>query len=379
MYCLKNKYCQLLVVMMMTCSSVMAQMIPISDSNMFDDFCDELPLATNVTCDSIDTVAAVANYSTSPLRFSVSNSGLRNISSLAYFSGIDTLYIPHNKITDADMLPLSTWPNMYRFTITGNELTVAPDISMTPNIQFIYAISNEIDTFSSGWYVPHNTIQVIDLRYNDLENIPAFETYPEIRRLNLRYNKLTFEDLIPIKGNPRWGTSIWELFPQQEFFLHNDVTKKIGEDISITINDGSPTNTYYFYKDSVLLDSNVTGIYNINDLEKDDEGVYYAEIRNSEFTQTDAVMTSEPFTLLISDPVDVKDVHVFSPNGDGVADFFLIEGTGSFEIVNKGGQSLQMGSLPYSWYGDDKSGANVEPGLYFVKTDTGYLKVLVTY
>lgn len=379
MYLLKNKYCQALLVILLTLTSVKAQMVPVSDPGLSQKLCTKFPLAMNVSCDSIDTVAAAANYSTAPIKLWLTDENLDNIYSLKYFPGLDTIRIPMNNLSDEGLLPLSVWPNLVWLTLTSNELENAPDISVSSSIIFIYLINNKINSFPVGWNSAHPTIQVIDLNNNNLDHLPPLEIYPEIRRLNVQNNQLTFADLVPIKSNPRWGTSIWEFFPQDSFKLHEDVVKKIGEDISLQIPDDSPTNTYYLYKDGQLLDSNYTGIFDINDLEKSHEGIYYAEVRNSEFTQSNAVLTSYKFNLLISDPVDHNDVHVFSPNGDGVADFFLIEGTGSFEILNKGGQPLQMGKLPYSWYGDDKSGANVEPGLYFVKTEKGYLKVLVTY
>ncbi len=382
MYWLRNKYRFLLslaCVLWLTTTSTKAQWVPISDPGLSGDMCSELSLAMNASCDSIDTLAAATNYGTPKHNFSAGHDNIYDATSLKYFAGLDTIRLSNNNLTDAGLPPFGSWPDILWFNANTNSLATVPRITDAPILRFLYLKYNDITSFDTSWNTPHSDIQVIDLQENELYDLPPLELYPEIRRLNVVNNHMSFSDLVPIKTNPRWLTSTWQFFPQKPFEIGGDVVKNIGESWTITVPDDSPTNTYYFYKDSVLLDSNMTGIYNLDNLQKTDEGMYYVEVTNTEFPESEAVLSSKVIKLLIADPVDEKDVQVFSPNGDGIADFILLEGEGSFEILNKGGQKVKSGSLPYSWYGDDLSGQNVEPGLYFVKNEGGYIKILVTY
>ena len=86
-------------------------------------------------------------------------------------------------------------------------------------------------------------------------------------------------------------------------------------------------------------------------------------------------------SLLISiNPVcDVELPNVFTPNGDGVNDFFkLIESEGIVElecvIVNRWGNVVQEFDAPnFQWNGEDKKGNGLNDGTYFyiVKAKTG--------
>jgi len=57
---------------------------------------------------------------------------------------------------------------------------------------------------------------------------------------------------------------------------------------------------------------------------------------------------------------------VFSPNGDGVLDEILLEGSGPAELVNKEGKIVKHFILPTYWDGRDDKGAEVPLGTYVV-------------
>lgn len=61
----------------------------------------------------------------------------------------------------------------------------------------------------------------------------------------------------------------------------------------------------------------------------------------------------------------------FSPNGDGIADDFFIQGSGNTQIRNKTGQLIKEIQAPGFWDGTDKNGVPVEIGLYVIEPSNG--------
>lgn len=57
---------------------------------------------------------------------------------------------------------------------------------------------------------------------------------------------------------------------------------------------------------------------------------------------------------------------VFYPNGDGVADAYYIENTGSAQIYNRSGELIKELTVPAYWDGTNKKGQDVPSGLYVI-------------
>ena len=60
-----------------------------------------------------------------------------------------------------------------------------------------------------------------------------------------------------------------------------------------------------------------------------------------------------------------------TPDGDGINDNFLIEGTGKVKIVNKNGIVVKYEQLPLLWDGTDYKGNIAPAGLYGVLFENG--------
>ena len=61
----------------------------------------------------------------------------------------------------------------------------------------------------------------------------------------------------------------------------------------------------------------------------------------------------------------------FSPNGDGIADDFFIQGNGLTVIRNKAGQIVKEIQAPGYWEGTDKNGIQAEIGIYIIEFPNG--------
>jgi hypothetical protein len=57
---------------------------------------------------------------------------------------------------------------------------------------------------------------------------------------------------------------------------------------------------------------------------------------------------------------------VFYPNGDGVADFYYIENTGTAQIYNRAGEIIKELNVPGYWDGTNKKGQEAPSGLYVI-------------
>lgn len=62
---------------------------------------------------------------------------------------------------------------------------------------------------------------------------------------------------------------------------------------------------------------------------------------------------------------------VFTPDGDGNNDTYLIEGEGKVKILNKRGQIVNKLTLPIYWDGKDSQGRNLPVGLYGIQFEDG--------
>ena len=79
-------------------------------------------------------------------------------------------------------------------------------------------------------------------------------------------------------------------------------------------------------------------------------------------------------------PVQKKEVLIFSPDGDGIEDDFLVTGKGKAVFLDNQGLEVRTENLPFRWLGDNKNGQIQSPGLYIIQKENGeYIEVLISY
>jgi hypothetical protein len=356
-----------------------AQLIDVQDPSFRSALCSQYPLSMNAGCTKLDTVQALAENTNIVLN----NKGISNANEIVYFKNADTLRLSSNNLTNfpAD---ISKFRHLVRLNLSNNQLISAPEIHYTnlfsgdTAIKLVYLLNNKISTLPPGWYTPNNLTQVIDLRNNELEQIPSFTNYTQFRRLDLRDNRLPFEYLIPITQNPRWNVGSFSLFPQKEFPLAIDTLAKTGDVFHINVSTGLASNEYTLIKDNRNIETNRTGDFTITFNSVADTGVYWVKIRNDNFPASADFLATEKKHIQWDHNEKHKDVIIFSPNGDGNEDVVYIDGSGAAKIINKNGMELQSISLPYIWSGTDKNGKMLAPGLYYIqKSDGTVLKALL--
>ncbi|WP_018342722.1 hypothetical protein [Cytophaga aurantiaca] len=357
-----------------------AQLIVVQDPAFRNALCTFSPSSMNANCHKLDTVKALIASGNIVLN----GMGISNADEIIYFKNADTIRLANNNLTSFP-INITRFRHLNRLSLANNQLVNAPDIHYTnalsgdTAIKFVYLLNNKISYLPPSWNAYNSMTQVIDLRNNELKKIPTFINYPEIRRLDLRDNHLTFEYLVPIMQNPRWSTSNISLFPQKNFPVELDTFVKIGDVLHVTISTGLASNEYTLLLDNTVKETNRTGDFYIAINTAADTGKYSFKIRNDNFPGTSDFLSSEIKNIHLQ-PINEKhkEVIIFSPNGDGNGDVVFVDGIGSAKIVNKNGVEIQSISLPYIWDGTDKNGKILTPGLYYIqKSDGSVLKALL--
>ncbi|XP_035828237.1 chondroadherin-like [Aplysia californica] len=115
-----------------------------------------------------------------------------NIGPLFYLTGIERLYIPHNRICDHKHIPYALIPNensLKHLDLSYNCLTQIPDLLFMSELRYLYLHYNNISTPSSG-LLP-TSLTNLDLEGNVMTTIPeSISKLPNLYYLELRNNKI---------------------------------------------------------------------------------------------------------------------------------------------------------------------------------------------
>lgn len=134
------------------------------------------------------------------------------------------------------------------------------------------------------------------------------------------------------------------------------------------------TNFYTINVDSLILTNNVLSKSYLAQLQKQltvPAGNYDVYVKD---TNGCAYSISNYINVKLAE----KCSDLFSPNGDGLADSFFIDGSGMAIIRNKYGKKVKEISLPGEWDGNDASGKPVEVGIYSITfSNNEYRKVTI--
>lgn len=361
-----------------------SQSVPVTDTVVRQFFCENYPEAMSSDCSLLDTALLNSTFTT-PQLINLNNSGVKDLEELLYFKAADTLFFRFNDLTEFPSDLRSVFP-IRRLDLRGNSLTEVPTYLVDEanryrrGIALIYFYGNQIAELPSEWSGSNKSTQVIDLRNNFLSDLPTFVEYEELRALRISYNFLSFEDLIPIKANPRYDATSYQFFPQKPFDLFiNRLAYSEGESITINVDRGLPSNHYFLMKDNVEIDSNRTGEFKLRFKKGEDFGEYAVRIRNDEFLGKDDYLESMKYDFKrILYKKD--DVYIFSPNNDGIEDDFSVDGEGRMVIVDERGSEVRSEKLPFVWKGDDSQGSPLPPGLYLLKKENQeLLQIFIAY
>jgi Leucine-rich repeat (LRR) protein len=171
---------------------------------------------------------------------------------------------PFNKFKSIPSLAAHT--KLQRLICYQNQLDSLPDLSMLTQLETLECASNNLSSLPD--------LSQTKLGVNTDSNIA----------LQISYNHLTFEDIIPVVVSKSY--SYLEYAPQTLTTQNSVVQKNVGDTfiINIGIDNSVSTNIYTWYRDNVAIDTTTVNTLTINNLKNSDAGVYTCKISNTQIT-----------------------------------------------------------------------------------------------
>ena len=148
-----------------------------------------------------------------------------------------------------------------------------------------------------------------------------------------------------------------------EIFFHDDIILNLGNDTTICD------------ETTIILDATIPNALGYRWQDGSTEPVYFATGPGSYRVTvgTECGFISDSIQLITPEVEDIYIPNVITPNNDGYNDYFKISGTDSeisLVIFNRMGREVYRS---YN-YGDDWSGQNLSPGVYYYLINTGCRK-----
>ncbi len=355
--------------------SLKAQFIVVTDPILATALCNAFPAAMSGDCLSLDTVAALSKTGTLQMQYY----GFTSVSELKYFKNIIFLQTVDNNISN---LPdLSGFNSMTAIDIRGNpwieytQLEPVKNQLVTLLLRKTGGTEPTIKDFSFLNTFPN--LKSIEFKDFGALKMPDFSLYSGLTLIDIRGNKFSFKDLLPLTTYSGTLGANLLLFPQKKLsndtiitvFCNNALTLKIPFD------EGVSGITYDFYKDNSLLQSSSANVFHLDKMTEADTGIYRVEIRsNHPLFSGDSLLTGN-YTIRTNASNNCQDL--FSPNNDGIEDELYIEGSGEALIRNKQGVVVRKMFLPGMWDGKDNFGNPVAIGLYSITTSIRVTTVTV--
>ncbi|TRX57733.1 T9SS type A sorting domain-containing protein [Fulvivirga sp. M361] len=248
-----------------------------------------------VTLRSDVSVLSVANspddLPTTPVNDPIAKEYLRRHSHGAYFTSDGDLiqnavkalkYIYLDRVEDSDSLKAQL-----------KDLSFLEEAIYAEEIQISHSTA-EIMPPLTGF----SQLRIVELNDNKLTKIPALANNTALSIVDVSNNRLTFEDLYPLKD---LDIRRLKLFPQKAFNDGGLMEASLGDPVTLdlAISDPLPGNVYEWYKDGVYVTSTNEGRLVIPSLSANNEGLYRCRIIHPEF----------PGNSILSGVYNVKDIN----------------------------------------------------------------------
>lgn len=358
-------------------------LIKVQDPALAVVLCEQMSGLMNATCDSLDLDKISAVPEADIQTFDGNNRGITNADELKYITGLDTIFIRDNDLTEFP--DLNNFNSVVRVDLTNNNLTVAPRINYPNNgsLRIIQVTGNKVRSFPSWGDTINNTITFANISWNRMKVLPVLDSLTQMNNLRVHRNELPFSELLKIKQLSTYEMykDRWTIFPQHNFFVSNDTSIFFDDELNIQVEDQTAGNNYYLLSSNDTIARNTTGEFLIN-LELIGE---FAELKfvitNDGFSEGDAFLQSNTFEVDIKYPSPYNDEGYlkFSPDGNGIDDFLYLDGVGDFTIHGANGELVQKGDLPINWEGKKTDGSYINPGIYYLRNSSGLVKILALY
>ncbi|MFN3404247.1 MAG: FlgD immunoglobulin-like domain containing protein [Cytophagaceae bacterium] len=223
---------------------------------------------------------------------------LTSLPSLNSFTKLKRLFIDNNNITSLPSLdnlisldhficsdnPLGRLPDMSkmvklrRFICISNNLTQLPSFKGCISLEELLCDFNQIKTFPE--FEDYHKIKEIKMQYNQLEHLPDLSLFPNLISFDIRNNRLSFEDIIPISNHPNFGS--FQITNQSVGKAETVNIKKHEKFIfTLSVDEHISNNEYKWYKNGQLIATTSINKLEIPKVTSDNEGEYSCIITNN--------------------------------------------------------------------------------------------------
>jgi len=186
--------------------------------------------------------------------------------------------------------------------LSANQLSgpIPKELANLPQLTHLHLDHNNLtDSFPP---IASTQLLSLQLQYNQLSDIPDLTHLQATREdapngIDLRFNHLTFEDLLPLWSLRDSGHI--QLFPQDSLPMPDTLTAIAGVyfEYPLPFDDTLPSNLYTWYKDGKKYELTRTNALIFPNPKLTDAGIYHCVITND--SVDDQIIVTEPFQLRV--------------------------------------------------------------------------------
>ncbi|MHB8842429.1 MAG: T9SS type A sorting domain-containing protein [Candidatus Aquicultor sp.] len=260
-------------------------------------------------------------------------------------------------------------PSLLALDISHNHFTGAIPSSLFPPASNYIELTADSNHLTSLPFIPH-----------EQSPLPPYSYLYYMRVYDIRWNKLQFGDFENTYLNGCQYCINGPIAPQDSVWSLLDSTVLINTNVTLNSTVTGLYNTYYWYKNGVLIDSTTNGLLVIPNIQHSDSGIYTCNITNQYITPwKNLTLNRNPITLHVVDSLNSIGItntdlnpEVFPNPFNQTLTIKLIsqfyEPT-TLTLINASGKTVMQAKTQANEYVFNTE--TLPTGLYLLKTETG--------
>ncbi len=298
----------------------------------------------NLSSNQLDSIIPQALGGLPELRvLNLSNNNLAGVLPLAIsqLNKLVTLNLSLNQLTGPLPKELSELSILRNLSLQGNNITgpIPEEFGQLDSLRILNLSSNQLTDSIPLAFQQLLKLTNFNIAQNEISNLPDLTDLLDLVSLNVRDNRLTFEDLEP---NISIFKDTADYSPQAEVDVEGNVAIPIGGIGVLTTTIGGTKNLYRWIRDTVITDFLPDSSLVIVDFQEENSGIYTCEIINE--IVPGLVLVRRP--ILVSQAVNIADslalLRIFeTTNGNG----WLVPWDISLPVSQWAGVSLSHGRV----------------------------------
>ncbi len=214
--------------------------------------------------------------------------------SLCLSQSLYSLYITKDAFYGPLPQCLGTIPSLWYMDISHNNFTGAIPSSLFPPASNFIELTADSNHLTNLPFIPH-----------EQSPLPPYSYIYHMRVKDIRWNKLQFGDFENTYLNGCQYCIQGPIAPQDSVWSVLDTTVLKNTTVTLNSTVTGQYNTYYWYKNGVLIDSTTNGLLVIPNIQHSDSGVYTCNITNQYITPwKNLTLNRNPITLHIVDSLN---------------------------------------------------------------------------